>query len=102
MTLKVLSVSYIQRRFQKFASLNFLMVSFLVFSTATYAAEFDSSITMKDKGASTYYVPCTIEGYGSVDLMFDTGSSYMTINENMLEILQKRGQLTTESSVKNC
>ena len=94
MTLKILPVLYIQSQFQTFAFHIFFMVSFLAFSTAPYAAEFDSSITMTDKGASTYYVPCTIEGYGSVDLMFDTGSSYMTINEKMLGILQKRGHAT--------
>lgn len=69
------------------------MVLFLC-ATAVHAAEFESSISMTDKGASTYYVPCTIEGYGEVDLMFDTGSSYMTINEKMLAVLKGRGHAT--------
>lgn len=67
---------------------------FLLFTTAAFAAEFDSSIAMTDKGASTYYVPCIIEGYGKVELMFDTGSSYMTINEKMLAVLKGRGHAT--------
>jgi predicted aspartyl protease len=77
-----------------FTSLCFSLAVLLIYATATLAAEFDSSITMTDKGASTYYVPCTIEGYGDVDLMFDTGSSYMTINEQMLEVLRERGHAT--------
>ena len=75
-------------------SLGISLAMVLFSATATIAAEFDSSISMTDKGASTYYVPCNIEGYGDVDLMFDTGSSYMTINEQMLEILKGRGHAT--------
>ena len=66
----------------------------LLVVTVACAAEFDSSISMTDKGASTFYVPCIIEGYGEVDLMFDTGSSYMTINEKMLAVLKRRGHAT--------
>ena len=92
--MKILSVRYKKSRFPVFTVPILYTVFFLACSTATYAAEFDSTITMTDKGASTYYVPCTIEGYGAVDLMFDTGSSYMTINEQMLGILEKRGHAT--------
>ncbi|MCP4409319.1 MAG: hypothetical protein GY807_16515 [Gammaproteobacteria bacterium] len=64
----------------------------IVLSNFTLASDFDSSIPMRDRGTSTYYLPCQIEGYGDVEMMFDTGSSYMTINEQMLEILQQKGQ----------
>ena len=69
------------------------LMSLVLFHTAI-AGEFDSSIPMRDKGASTYYVPCNIEGYGSVDMMVDTGSSYMTINENALRVLKAKGRAT--------
>lgn len=75
-------------------TLLFAFIAFVFVATASGAAEFDSSISMTDKGASTFYVPCIIEGYGEVDLMFDTGSSYMTINEKMLTVLKGRGHAT--------
>lgn len=55
------------------------------------AADFDSNIPMHDKGAATYYVAGEIAGVGAVDFMVDTGSGYMTINEETLGILQKSG-----------
>ena len=55
------------------------------------AGEFDSNIPMLDKGAATYYVASEIHGLGAVDLMVDTGSGYMTINEETLAILQASG-----------
>lgn len=55
------------------------------------AAEFDSHIPMRDKGAATYYVNGEIHGIGPVDFMVDTGSGYMTINEENLAILRKSG-----------
>ena len=58
------------------------------------AAEFDSHIPMRDKGAATYYVDGDIHGVGPVDFMVDTGSGYMTINEVTLAILQTSGGAT--------
>ena len=90
-----LSIQFHRHIFTRLAIfLGFSLATILVFTTAALSAEFDSSISMTDKGASTYYVPCNIEGYGEVDLMFDTGSSYMTINEQMLEVLKRRGHAT--------
>ncbi len=54
------------------------------------AGEFGTSIDMDGKGGATFYVPARIAGLGDVELMVDTGSGYMTINERMLEDL-KRG-----------
>lgn len=72
----------------------FTFALFLILTSAgtTSATEFNNTISIKDKGASTFYVPCMIEGYGDVEMMFDTGSSYMTINEKMLKVLLKKGQ----------
>lgn len=57
------------------------------------AADFDSNVPMHEKGAATYYVNGEIAGVGAVDLMVDTGSGYMTINEETLGILQKSGSV---------
>lgn len=61
---------------------------------AAVAAEFDSHIPMRDKGAATYYVDGEIHGVGPVDFMVDTGSGYMTINEETLALLQATGGAT--------
>jgi len=58
------------------------------------AGDFDSNIPMRDKGAETYYVDGDIHGVGPVDLMVDTGSGYMTINETTLGILRESGGAT--------
>ncbi|MBZ0071751.1 MAG: retropepsin-like aspartic protease [Thiohalobacteraceae bacterium] len=55
------------------------------------AADFDSNIPMQERGAATYYVAGEIAGVGAVDLMVDTGSGYMTINEETLGILREAG-----------
>lgn len=66
----------------------------LLASGVSFAGEFDSDIPMRDKGAATYYVDGNIHGLGPVDLMVDTGSGYMTINEETLGILQASGNAT--------
>jgi predicted aspartyl protease len=55
----------------------------------TSAADFNITVPMKAKGAATFYVPANIQGYGAVDLMVDTGSGYMTINEEALVQLKR-------------
>lgn len=57
-----------------------------------HAEQFNVTIDMRAKGGSTFYVPGQIAGLGAVDLMVDTGSGYMTINEDMLAKLQHSGQ----------
>ncbi|MCU7844104.1 MAG: retroviral-like aspartic protease family protein [Candidatus Thiodiazotropha sp. (ex Monitilora ramsayi)] len=47
---------------------------------------------MRDKGAVTYYVPGYLGGIGAVELMVDTGSGYLTINEEALTILKQKNQ----------
>lgn len=63
------------------------------FATATGAAEFDTHVEMRSKNAQTFYVQGAIEGIGEVEMMVDTGSGYMTINEEMLSRLQARGEV---------
>lgn len=56
------------------------------------AGQFDTTVDMRANGAATYYVPGSINGVGAIDLMVDTGSGYMTINEEMLAKLKSAGQ----------
>lgn len=60
----------------------------LVASGSAIAADFDSHVPMRDKGAATYYVDGEIQGAGKVDLMVDTGSGYTVINEETLALLK--------------
>lgn len=73
---------------------NFLCVLLVAFaaSAPVHADQFNVAIDMRAKGGSTFYVPGHIAGLGAVDLMVDTGSGYMTINEEMLTVLQAAGQ----------
>lgn len=48
------------------------------------------SMPMYEKGAATYYVQGQIEGYGATEFMVDTGSGYMTINEQILSVLKQQ------------
>lgn len=66
-------------------------VAVLLLTGAADAAEFDSHIPMRDKGAATFYVEGDIHGVGAAEFMVDTGSGYMTINEDTLAVLQRNG-----------
>ena len=69
-----------------------IAITLMVSSCAVvYAGEFDETIPMRDKGASTYYVKGEITGLGDIDFMVDTGSGYMTINEHSLASLKANG-----------
>lgn len=56
-------------------------------------AEFDTSVEMRAKVGATLYVSGRIAGFGTVQWMVDTGSGYMTINEDMLAALQENGRV---------
>jgi predicted aspartyl protease len=57
------------------------------------AEDFVVRVSMHEKSAATFYVPGEIEGYGRVELMVDTGSGYMTINERTLDVLKRGGRV---------
>jgi len=61
-------------------------------ASATDSTEFNTTVPMQDKGAATFYVPGKISGVGDVELMVDTGSGYMTINEVALKKLKASGK----------
>ncbi len=52
------------------------------------ASEFDFDVPMHLKGASTFYISGRIGDMPPSDFMVDTGSSYMTINEETLANLK--------------
>jgi hypothetical protein len=66
-----------------------LTVALLLNLTAELSAEeFSFDVPMYLKGASTYYISGQIGDMAPTDFMVDTGSSYMTINEETLAQLR--------------
>jgi hypothetical protein len=59
------------------------------FFTEVIAEQFSFDIPMFMKGARTYYISGQIGDIGPTDFMVDTGSSYMTINEDTLARLRQ-------------
>lgn len=57
------------------------------------ANEFDTIISMQGKDSATYYIQGNISGYGTVELMVDTGSGYLTINEETLAVLKQEKRI---------
>lgn len=74
--------------------LHILLVLLLGITVPAIADEFATEIDMSSKGGATFYVPGRITGVGAVELMVDTGSGYMTINEEILKALKEGGQAT--------
>jgi len=72
----------------------FLMVLLIAATGGAQAAQFDQQIPMRTTKAATFYVGGYLDGYGAVDMMVDTGSSYMTINEAALGVLRENGAVT--------
>jgi predicted aspartyl protease len=69
--------------------LSTISLALALFAASGQATEGEFSITvpMESKGRATYYVKGEIGGHGDVDLLVDTGSGYLTINEVALEDL---------------
>ncbi len=80
--------------------IRYFFLFFGILPAIAQSQDFDTTVAMQDKGASTFYVSGEIDGFGPTDLMVDTGSGYMTINEETLEILLKenRAQYVKELS----
>lgn len=70
------------------------LVCVILFATCTVAVGGDRSlnIALQTKGMSTYYVPVDIAGWGLVDMLVDTGSSYSTISQSALDRLLTQGR----------
>ncbi len=61
----------------------------LALAPVAFGGEYDATIPMMDRGSISYYVSGHIDGAGDTEFMVDTGSSYMTINEETLAALKK-------------
>ena len=61
---------------------------------AAQAAQFDQQVPMRSSKAATFYVGGYLDGYGAVEMIVDTGSSFTTINETALKALRKNGTAT--------
>lgn len=59
--------------------------------SAAPADDFGIQVAMRERSAATFYVPGEIVGFGAVELLVDTGSGYMTINQRTLEALLRAG-----------
>ncbi len=82
-----------------------LVTALLAFSTAQSAADGaagTTSIPLYDKGLASYYVAGHIGGYGDIEFMVDTGSSYVAISEKVISRLADQNLATfvrTKSAV---
>lgn len=71
-----------------------LAVLLLVITSGAFsvsAGEFNKRVPIINKGASTFYIDSHIEGFGTTQLLVDTGSGYATINEETFAVLQQTG-----------
>ena len=73
--------------------INLFALSLVLFTGSASSKDFTTRVAMLEKSAETFYVPGEIPGYGSVELMVDTGSGYMTINEQTLEVLKRESRV---------
>ncbi|WP_372523299.1 TIGR02281 family clan AA aspartic protease [Sulfuricaulis sp.] len=70
-----------------------MAVALTLVSTSALGDDSDVTVPMYDKGRATYYVNAQIADLGPSEFMVDTGSGYMTINEQTLNALQERKQV---------
>jgi clan AA aspartic protease (TIGR02281 family) len=72
-----------------------VMLAALVVSTAARAqgpdAEF-TAIEIEKRSAGTFYIEGAIDGFGELDMLVDTGSSYLVITEPMRVALEEAGR----------
>lgn len=53
-------------------------------------AEF-TAVEIEKRSAGTFYINGAIEGVGALDMLVDTGSSYLVITQPMLDVLEQGG-----------
>lgn len=71
-----------------------LLLACLVFPSAVaLAAELPTQpVDMRAHTAGTFYVAGAITGYGELEFLVDTGSSFPVIGQDMIEVLQAAGE----------
>lgn len=63
----------------------------LMFSAAVQSAAKATPISLQKRSTGTYYVHGALQGYGNLEMLVDTGSSLLAINETILARLKKSG-----------
>lgn len=69
-----------------------LAAAALAVSGPVLADRFGTRVAMHDRGAATFYVDGYVSGLGPTEMMVDTGSGYLTINEEALQTLFSQGK----------
>jgi predicted aspartyl protease len=69
-----------------------LVLGLTLVSSSVLAGDINVTVPMHDKGLATYYVHAQVADLGMSEFMVDTGSGYLTINEQTLFALQERKQ----------
>jgi predicted aspartyl protease len=59
-------------------------------------------VDLHRRATGTFYIPGAIQGYGDVDLLVDTGSSFVVINEAMLAALESSGRAIFSHELRGC
>lgn len=76
-----------------------VMILFLVIASVSSAAS-KNLIPMENIGLGTYYVKVKLAEMPEGQFMVDTGSGYMTINEQSLRILQQQNRVKFVKDIK--
>ncbi|GMR08828.1 MAG: hypothetical protein BMS9Abin26_1835 [Gammaproteobacteria bacterium] len=74
---------------RKHALLAFLLL--LVAGLPVGAAYTTMVVPMEERSTATFYIDVILPDVGNMSLMVDTGAAYMTINEDMLKTMEKKG-----------
>lgn len=77
-----------------------VLLALFAIQQSANASEDRYLVPMIDQGASTFYVNVFLKGIGLTEFLVDTGSSYMTINEETLDVLQQEDQATYVKDLK--
>jgi predicted aspartyl protease len=64
----------------------------LALTLDAFASDFSTKVPMRNGGAATFYISAQAGNLDAMDFMVDTGSGYMTINEETLYALQSAEQ----------
>lgn len=51
------------------------------------------TVSLREHHTSTYYTAAALEGYGELELLVDTGSSHLAINQDILETIQSVAEI---------
>ncbi|MGV6859185.1 MAG: retropepsin-like aspartic protease family protein [bacterium] len=59
-----------------------------------------TKVSMTEKASSTFYVAGSLNGYGKIDMLVDTGASFTSISEPILEEMVSRGEASHTGEIK--